>query len=169
MQFGIPRDICISDWDAATASGKRQLHLDLQQEDPYCTVLTQPCGPWGNWSRFNIAKGGSAEITVQRLREDGRPVLSAVNKTVRDRVKANRHIFLEQPLGSQVLEEPEMSDVKRMVEDGTLLYLVVDGCMVGYKDAVTGIPHRKSSFYITSMLVAESVFQQLQMRWTSPT
>ena len=158
MQFGIPRDICISDWDAATASGKRQLHLDLQQEDPYCTVLTQPCGPWGNWSRFNIAKGGSAGITVQRLREDGRPVLSAVNKTVRDRVKANRHIFLEQPLGSQVLEEPEMSDVKRMVEDGTLLYLVVDGCMVGYKDAVTGIPHRKSSFYITSMLVAESVF-----------
>ena len=99
MTFGIPRDICINGWDAATACGKRQLHLDLQQEDPYCVVLTQPCGPWGNWSRFNLAKGGSAEATVKQLREDGRPVLSAVNKTVRDRVKSNRHIFLEQPLG----------------------------------------------------------------------
>eukprot|EP00435_Cladocopium_sp_Y103_P058473 s1160_g20.t1 len=158
MLFGVPRDISLDGWDALTPAGKRQLHHDFQQEDPFCTVLTQPCGPWGNWSRFNISKGGSASVTVLQLREDGRPLLKLVNKTIKDRLRANRHVFMEQPLGSQVLDEPEMSDVRQMVEDGTLLFIVVDGCMVGYKDAVTGLPHKKPSFYITSMLCAESVF-----------
>ena len=158
MLFGIPCDIALDGWDAATPAGCRQLHLDFQSEDPYCTVITQPCGPWGNWSRFNIAKGSSAGATVLQLRADGRPNLKSVNKTIKDRVRANRHIFMEQPLGSQVLDEPEMADVRKMVEDGTLLFLVVDGCMVGYRDKVSGLPHRKPSFYITSMVAAESVF-----------
>ena len=158
MVFGIPRDISLDGWDALTPAGRRQLHQDFQQEDPFCTVLTQPCGPWGNWSRFNISKGGSASVTVLQLREDGRPLLKVVNKTIKDRLRANRHIFMEQPLGSQVLDEPEMADVRKLVEDGTLLFIVVDGCMVGYKDSVTGLPNKKPSFYITSMLCAESVF-----------
>ena len=158
MVFGIPRDISLDGWDALTPAGRRQLHQDFQQEDPFCTVLTQPCGPWGNWSRFNISKGGSASVTVLQLREDGRPLLKVVNKTIKDRLHANRHIFMEQPLGSQVLDEPEMADVRKLVEDGTLLFIVVDGCMVGYKDSVTGLPNKKPSFYITSMLCAESVF-----------
>ena len=47
MVFGIPRDISLDGWDALTPAGRRQLHQDFQQEDPFCTVLTQPCGPWG--------------------------------------------------------------------------------------------------------------------------
>ena len=30
--------------------------------------------------------------------------------------------------------------------------------MVGYHDKVSGLPHKKPSFYITSLLAAESVF-----------
>ena len=45
MVFGIPRDISLDGWDALTPAGRRQLHQDFQQEDPFCTVLTQPCGP----------------------------------------------------------------------------------------------------------------------------
>ena len=65
---------------------------------------------------------------------------------------------MEQPLGSQSINEPEMSDVKKMVEDGTLCLIVVDGCMVGYKDKESGLPHKKPSFYVTTLLCAESVF-----------
>ena len=158
MSIGVPLDIEISGWDGGTAAGKKQLHNDLMVEDPYCLILTQPCGPWGNWSRFNLAKGGSAACTVQRLREDGRAVLRSVNKTIRDRVRAGRHVFMEQPLGSQSINEPEMGDVKKMVEDGTLCLIVVDGCMVGYKDKESGLPHKKPSFYVTTLLCAESVF-----------
>ena len=158
MSIGVPLDIEISGWDGGSAAGKKQLHNDLMVEDPYCVILTQPCGPWGNWSRFNLAKGGPAACTVHRLREEGRSVLKSVNKTIRDRVKGGRHVFMEQPLGSQSLEEPEMSDVKGMIQDGTLCFIVVDGCMVGYKDKESGLPHKKPSYYVTSLLCAESVF-----------
>ena len=158
MQVGVPLDSSSSTWDASTSAGKRHLHHDLLLEDPYVTVITHPCGPWGNWSRFNLAKGGAAAETVESLREQGRSVLRAVNKTVKDRINAHRHVFLEQPYGSQSLDEPEMSDVKKMLDDGKLVMIIVDGCMVGYRDAESKLPHKKPSYYITSMIAAESIF-----------
>ena len=55
----VPLDIHVG-WDAASRAGVRRLDLDLQDEDPYATVITHPCGPWGAWSRFNLSRGGSA-------------------------------------------------------------------------------------------------------------
>lgn len=162
MSVGVPLDISTVGWDASTSGGKKHLHHDLQAEDPYCVVITHPCGPWGNWSRFNLAKGGQAAETILGLREDNRPVLKTVNKLVRDRVRGRRHVFLEQPLGSKSLEEPEMADVKKLVEDGELLFIVVDGCMVGYKDAESKKPYYKPSYYLTTMIAAESVFHGLR-------
>ena len=33
-------------WGASTRTGTRTLNRQLQQEDPYFTVITFPCGPW---------------------------------------------------------------------------------------------------------------------------
>lgn len=162
MQIGVPLDISSSCWDATTKQGKSHLHRDLLVEDPYVLVITHPCGPWGNWSRFNLAKGGASAETVNLLREENRPVLALVNKVVKDRVKAQRHVFLEQPLGSKSLEEPEMSDVKRMVEEEKLIFLRVDGCMVGYMDAESKKPHNKPSYYLTTMVAAENIFEGIR-------
>ena len=159
MSIGVPLDSSSSEWDATSNRGHKWLHNDLQSEDPYVTVITHPCGPWGNWSRFNLAKGGQAAATVVENREATKPLLRLVNKTVKDRVKAKRHVFIEQPLGSESLQEPEMADVLEMVNDGRLIFIKVDGCMVGYKDKENGKPHKKPSYYITSMVAAESVFQ----------
>ena len=158
MACGVPLDYNISGWDATTSLGKKQLHHDMMREDPDLTVITHPCGPWGNWSRFNLAKSGPAQETVEHLREENRSLPRSVNKTVKDRVRAMRHVFLEHPLGSQSLDEPEMKDVKAMVDNGTLFYIIVDGGQVGYKDAESGLPNKKPSHYITSMVAAESVF-----------
>ena len=56
MSIGVPLDSSSSEWDATSNRGHNWLHNDLQSEDPYVTVITHPCGPWGNWSRFNLAK-----------------------------------------------------------------------------------------------------------------
>ena len=159
MSIGVPLYSSSSDWDATSNRGHKWLHNDLQTEDPYVTVITHPCGPWGNWSRFNLAKGGQAAATVVENREATKPLLKLVNKTVKDRVKAKRHVFIEQPLGSESLHEPEMADVLEMAKDGRLIFIQVDGCSVGYKDKESGLPHKKPSYYITSMVAAESVFQ----------
>eukprot|EP00435_Cladocopium_sp_Y103_P035729 s1670_g9.t1 len=158
MQVATPLDSSSSSWDAGTSAGVKWMNRDMQVEDPYLTVITHPCGPWGSWSRFNIERGGSAAETVLAKREENRPVLKTVNKVIKQRLKAKRHVFVEQPWGSASLNEPGMEDVRNLIENGELIMIKVDGCMVGYQDAESGLPHQKSSYYLTSMLAAESVF-----------
>eukprot|EP00435_Cladocopium_sp_Y103_P023477 s3323_g5.t1 len=117
MIIGVPLDSSSSSWDATTPQGLARLHKDMAAEDPYLTVITYPCG-------------GTAAETVSSLREDSKPLLSMVNKVIKDRVKAKRHVFVEQPYGSESIEEPEMADVRALVEDGSLLALKIDGCQV---------------------------------------
>ena len=159
MMVASPLDYNIVDWDATTRQAIKWIHQDMQVEDPYVTIITHPCGPWGAWSRFNLAKGGKAAVTVLHLREEQRPLLRLVAKVIKDRVKAKRHVFVEQPFGSQSLYEEEMKDVLELIEAGTLIFIKVDGCTLGYKDAESLLPHKKPSYYLTTMLSAESVFQ----------
>ena len=105
-----------------------------------------------------MSKGGPAEATVLSLREESRPLLKLVNRTIVDRVKAKRHVFVEQPYGSDSIEEPEFEETRKLIEDGSLLALKVDGCQVGYKDRESGLPHHKPSFYLTTLLTAEAMF-----------
>lgn len=105
-----------------------------------------------------MAKGGVAAETVENLREQGRSVLRAIDKTVKDRINASRHVFLEQPRGSQSHDEPEMKKVKRLLEEGKLTKIHVDGCVVGHYDAESKLPHGKPSYYLTSVIAASSVF-----------
>eukprot|EP00435_Cladocopium_sp_Y103_P062124 s1878_g23.t1 len=132
VSVGVPLDSLTSDWDATSKKAMPRIHQDMKEEDPYVTVITHPCGPWGNWSNFNIARGGSTEVTVLELRETQRPLLKLVNKVIVDRVKANRHVFVEQPYGSESINEPEMKDVRNLIESGRLLMIKVDGCQLGY-------------------------------------
>ena len=158
MCIGVPLDVTSSGWNACEKGALQWVNHDMQIEDPYVTVVTHPRGPWGNWSQFNVSRGGAAADTVLQLREEHRPILKLVNRVVVDRVKAKRHIFIEQPYGASSIEEPEMKDGRALIEDGQLVMWKVDGCCVGYKDRESGLPHLKPSVYITSMLAAESVF-----------
>ncbi len=42
---GRPLDLAYG-WDAASRKGIVQLNNDMEHEDPYCTVVMHPCGPW---------------------------------------------------------------------------------------------------------------------------
>ncbi|CAJ1410941.1 unnamed protein product [Effrenium voratum] len=139
MMVGAPLDSSSSAWDAGTSMGAKQLAQDLKVEDPYVLAALP------------------AE-TVTALREEGRKVLRLVAKAVVWRLQAKRHVFIEQPLRSQSLDEPEMKPVKDYVDSGQLIYIKVDGGMMGYKDAVSGYPHKKPSYYLTDMITAQSIF-----------
>jgi hypothetical protein len=145
MSVGIPLDSLTSDWDATSKKAMPRVHQDMKEEDPYLTVITHPCGPWGNWGNFNIARGGQAEATVLELRESQRPLLKLVNIIIVGRVKACRHVFVEQPYGSESINEPEMTDMRKLIEAGRLLMIKVDGCQLGYKDRESQLPHKKTS------------------------
>ncbi|CAJ1436956.1 unnamed protein product [Effrenium voratum] len=147
MMVGAPLDSSSSAWDAGTSMGAKQLAQDLKVEDPYVLAALP------------------AE-TVTALREEGRKVLRLVAKAVVWRLQAKRHVFIEQPLRSQSLDEPEMKPVKDYVDSGQLIYIKVDGGMMGYKDAVSGYPHKKPSYYLTDMITAQSIFAHASV-WPS--
>ncbi len=90
-----------------------QLNSDVEYEDPYCTVLTHPRGPWSKWSKFNASKGGKAAETLSNAREMARPILKQVSKIVCGRLAAGRHVFLEDLPDSLAWEQPEMDCVLR--------------------------------------------------------
>ena len=75
--------------------------------------------------------GGKAAETLLHQRQEGRRTVKN-NKIVVARLKMKRRVFIEQPGGSQWVEEPEMTDVKRLIDTGELLKFIVDGCSVGY-------------------------------------
>ena len=154
MMVGAPLDSSSSAWDAGTSMGAKQL-AGSQGGGPLRSghhTAMQSVG------RFNLAKGGKAAETVTALKEEGRKVLKLVAKAVVWRLQAKRHVFIEQPLGSQSLDEPAMKPVKDYVDSGQLIYIKVDGGMMGYKDAVSGYPHKKPSYYLTDMITAQSIF-----------
>ena len=98
-------------------------------------MITFPCGPWGGWSRINLAMGDKVAETVERDRALHRPILKSLNSTVAGRLEAGRHIVIEHPGGSEAFAEPEMKEVKRFIGEGVLLVSRPDGCRLGYKDA----------------------------------
>ena len=139
-----------------------QLNVDMANEDPYCTVVTHPCGPWSKWSQFNLTKGGKAAETVEAAREHARPLLKQDNKMVCGRLSADRHVFLEHPADSLAWEQPEMDGILRHLESGKLMYIRCDGCALGYRDRETGLPYRKPMGIVTSMISTVSILGNLR-------
>ena len=86
---GQPLDI-EDGWDGTTRAGKQLARRQLLEEDPYVTVITMPCGPWGDWGRCNIAKGGVSAATVYEAQEATRPLLALADQVVVDRVRRGR-------------------------------------------------------------------------------
>jgi hypothetical protein len=93
-QCGEPLDINLG-WNATTRAGRTYMDYQFQSEDPYCVVISGPCGPWGEWSRCNLKKGGAARDTVMEARALGRPVLNSICRAVLHRLARCRHVFLE--------------------------------------------------------------------------
>ena len=129
------------------------MDYQFQCEDPFGLVISGPCGPWGEWSQCNIKKGGASRDTVMQAREDGRPVLKSICRAVLHRLARCRHVFLEAPLGSIAILQPEMQPIKALIDAGKLHFVRADGCALGYADAVSGLPHYKPMGFITSMAV----------------
>ena len=149
-------------WDADSRAGIAQVQMELQTEDPYCTVLSHPCGPWSKWSVINISKGGAARDTVLQARENSRGLLKQVNRIVTGRVAAGRHVLLEHPADSLSWSQPEMAGIAKLLQEEKLYYIRCDGCALGYHDHDSGLPHKKPVGIITSMVSALSVFANLK-------
>ena len=147
---GKPLDL-IDGWDGSSRAGSKSLNREMEDEKPTTLVITHPCGAWGNFSRWNLSKGGTTADTVLERRAKERPLLKNLNDRVVTSIKDGVHIVMENPTGSSYLREPEMKDVAKMIEDGILHVAKFHGCMVGYSHPDTDEPHFAPLTIITDM------------------
>ena len=125
LALGVPLDYSIDGWNCTNSDGRRRLNNDLRAEDPYLLVITPPLLPHGSWDVHNLARDRPAALTSGALWSQQEKVLSLVNKVVRDRVQARRHIVLGDPGNSDWLNQPEMKDVVAMLGRGELEPIVL--------------------------------------------
>ncbi|CAK0814360.1 unnamed protein product, partial [Prorocentrum cordatum] len=108
LSVGVPLDKHTG-WDATTRLGRQRYDAEITNEEPYCLVVSHPCSPWGNWSRFNMARCPESERKILAKREANRPILRQVDSSVDSRVRRGFHVALEHPQGSEAFDQPEMS------------------------------------------------------------
>eukprot|EP00959_Pyramimonas_sp_CCMP1952_P332230 6956833-Pyramimonas_sp.AAC.1 len=96
------------------------------EEDPCLTIITMPCGPWGDRGRCNISKGGAAAATVFEAQEATRPLLALSDQVVVDRVGRGRRVL-------SVYDQSEMKNTNKLIEDGVLVERTTRDCQLGYK------------------------------------
>ena len=49
-------DIKLDGSDLLKSSVRLEIEKEVERLDPYCVSFAPVCGPWGPWSRLNMAK-----------------------------------------------------------------------------------------------------------------
>ena len=139
--------LSMKDGDLSTPEGRDKLWALIQRHRPEDIWMAPECGPWGNWSRFNSSRSLSSLAKIEDRRRSQRQHLRLCNEVYLHQVAVGRHFHLEQPQGSEVIDQPEMEDVRA----GTLR-TVFDMCEVGGLKVPKGNSYlrKRSVIYTTS-------------------
>lgn len=66
LQMGLntaaPIDIALDGSDLLKASVRMEIEQEIDRLDPYCVTFAPVCGPWGPWSRLNMAKSNETHL-----------------------------------------------------------------------------------------------------------
>lgn len=114
------------DGDLTTTEGVQKLWTWIMLYEPRHVWVAPDCRLWGMFSRFNMGRGTSMFEKIQCERQQERCHLQLCNDIYLHQVGLNRHFHLEQPHGSEMMDQPDLSDTKM----GTL-QATFDMCQVG--------------------------------------
>ena len=115
---------------------------------PRTLLVCPPCGPWGSWARFALARpntSGHATVSQNRQLHTGVPSFTAT--AIAEQCLRGGRIIMEHPLGSDMLKTPEMTAV---IKKHGLLTVRVDKCQVGLRDSVNKLPIQKATTFLTN-------------------
>ena len=116
----------IHDRDLSTSAGREALWKTILEKKPKEIWMSPECKYWGNYSRRNMGRSISTANKILDGREKQRVHLKLCNEVFLHQMEVCGHFHLEQPQGSEAIDQPEMKDIK----EGTLC-TVFDMCEVG--------------------------------------
>ena len=126
-QMGLKtRRFTIQDGDLRTPEGQNKLWQILETQQPTHIWASPDCKFWGNFSRRNMGRSKQLRTYILDGRKHERPNLSLCEELFMYQVEHGRHFHLEQPVGSEMVVQPELEQLRW----GTLP-TVFDMCEVG--------------------------------------
>ena len=116
----------IHDGDLSTTAGREALWKKIMEKCPSEIWMAPECKYWGNFSRRNMGRSISTAAKIQAGRDSQRVHLKLCNEVYWHQMSVGGHFHLEQPQGSEAIEQPELRDVKEGI-----LCTTFDMCEVG--------------------------------------
>ena len=114
------------DGDLATKEGRNALWTWIEMYEPRHIWVAPECKHWGNWARYNMGRSMQLFDIIQGERQSDKPHLTLCNQIYLHQISHGRHFHMEQPRGSEMIQQPELTDVRM----GTLP-ATFDMCQVG--------------------------------------
>ena len=114
------------DGDLNTEEGISALWQWIQWYEPRHIWVAPECKLWGMFSRYNMSKSLKMFDRISEERKHNLHHLKLCNDLYLHQMSYNRHFHLEQPVGSEMMEQPELWDAAQ----GTLA-ATFDMCRVG--------------------------------------
>ena len=115
-----------TDGDLSTKEGVQRLWTWIHMYEPRHIWVAPECRLWGRFSRFNMGRCPKMFDKIQKERNSDRCHLTLCNDLYMHQVSMGHHFHLEQPQGSEMLDQPELVDTKL----GTLP-ATFDMCRIG--------------------------------------
>lgn len=114
------------DGDLSTKEGRNKLWTWIEMYEPRHIWVAPECKHWGNWARYNMGRSMQLFDIIQGERQSDKPHLTLCNQIYLHQISHGHHFHMEQPRGSEMIQQPELTDVRM----GTLP-ATFDMCQVG--------------------------------------
>ena len=132
------------DGDLRTPEGQERLWQIIETQRPRHIWAAPDCKLWGNFARRNMGRSKQLRTRIMDGRKHERPNLVLCEEIYLYQVENGRHFHLEQPVGSELLLQPELEQTRY----GTLP-TIFDMCEVG-KLNWKGEPLQKRTIVLTT-------------------
>lgn len=99
------------DGDLSTQEVQEKLWRMIEDEQPLNIWVAPECKYWGNFSRWNSGRNPATAAKIQAGRQVEKGHLKLCTEIFWHQVGLGRHFHLEQPRGSEALEQKELEGV----------------------------------------------------------
>ena len=97
--------------DLSTSEGRKRLFSLMINEQPKHLWYSPVCGPWGQWSYFNLQRSITCHENIMQQRIDQLWQIALGIVLFRFQVESKNHFDMEQPRGSSMWKVPGLHEI----------------------------------------------------------
>ena len=149
-----------SNGDLSTVLGRYRLYETLAKKLPRNIWLSPKCKPWCKWNVFNMTRDPDLATRIIAERDEDRVHLLLCDAIFQFQLwrSPQSHAHLEQPLGSQMLDQPEFDSIRART-----LKARCDMCMAGrLRHPESGKLLKKGTIILTTSQIMAHRIDQLR-------